>query len=85
MLAPVSRVRQALVSSADEQPVTRAEVFKGYEVEPDRYVVLEPDELRGLQRRTSPNMEIIRSARLSEIDPVFFETSYYVVPDRERR
>jgi DNA end-binding protein Ku len=38
--------------------------------------------LRSLQRRTSPNMEIVRSVRLAEIDPVFFETSYYVVPDR---
>src|SRR5262249_45376438 len=57
--APVSRVRQSLISSADEQPVSRADVLKAYEVEPDRYVVLEQDELRGLQRRTSPNMEIV--------------------------
>jgi DNA end-binding protein Ku len=80
--APVSRVRQALVTSDDEQPITRAEVLKGYEVEPDRYVVLDPGELKGLQRRTSSNMEIVRSVRLSEIDPVFFETSHYLVPDR---
>ena len=79
---PVTRVRQALVTSSDEQPVSRSEVLRGYEVEPDRYVVLDRDELRGLQRRTSPNMEIVRSVKLSEIDPVFFETSYYVVPNR---
>ena len=80
--APVSRVRQSLVAPGYEQPITRGEVQKGYEVEPDRYVVFEPEELKGLQRRTSPNMEIVRSVQLSEIDPVFFETSYYVVPDR---
>ena len=80
--APVSRVRQTLVTSADEKPVTRGELLRGYEVEPDRYVVFNPDELKGLQRRTSPNMEIVKSVRLAEIDPVFFETSYYVVPDR---
>jgi DNA end-binding protein Ku len=79
---PVSRVRQALVTSADEQPISRAQVLKGYEVEPDRYVVLDREELKGLQRRTSSNMEIVRSVRLSEIDPVFLETSYYLVPDR---
>ena len=79
---PVTRVCQALVTSSDEQPVSRSEVLRGYEVEPDRYVVLDRDELRGLQRRTSPNMEIVRSVKLSEIDPVFFETSYYVVPNR---
>jgi DNA end-binding protein Ku len=81
-LAPISRVRQALISSTEEQPIQRAEVLKGYEIEPDRYVVFDQQELKGLQRKTSPNMEIVRSVRLSEIDPVFFETSYYVVPDR---
>ena len=80
--APVTRVRQALVTTGDEQPITRADVLRGYEVEPDQYVVFDRDELRGLQRRTSPTMEIVRSVRLSEIDPIFFETSYYVVPDR---
>ena len=80
--APVTRVRQSLVSAGDEQPVNRADVLRGYEVEPDQYVTFDRDELKGLQRRTSPDMEIVRSVRLSEIDPVFFETSYYVVPDR---
>src|SRR5690348_13196136 len=36
--APVSRVRQSLVSSDDEQPLRRSEVLRGYEVEPKRYV-----------------------------------------------
>jgi DNA end-binding protein Ku len=80
--APVSRVRQSLVTTGDEQPISRADILRGYEVETDQYVVFDRDELRGLQRRTSPNMEIVRSVRLAEIDPVFFETSYYVVPDR---
>jgi DNA end-binding protein Ku len=71
-----------LVTTGDEQPISRANVLRGYEVEPDQYVVFDRDELRGLQRRTSQNLEIVRSVRLSEIDPVFFETSYYVVPDR---
>src|SRR5215469_7153083 len=78
----VTRVRQSLVTTGDEQPISRANVLRGYEVEPDQYVTFDPDELRNLQRRTSENMEIVRSVRLSEIDPVFFETSYYVVPDR---
>jgi DNA end-binding protein Ku len=71
-----------LVLSGGEQPISRTDVLRGYEVEPDRYVTFDRAELKSLQRRTSPNMEIVRSVRLSEIDPVFFETSYYVVPDR---
>src|SRR5215472_4111003 len=81
-VAPISRVRQTLVGAGDEQPINREEIFKGYGVEPDRYVVLDPQELRGLRRKTSRNMEIVRSVKLAEIDPVFFETSYYVEPDR---
>jgi len=80
--APISRVRQALVTSSEEQPIPRTEVLRGYEVEPDRYVVFDREELKGLQRRTSATMEIVRSVKLAEIDPVFFETSYHVVPDR---
>jgi DNA end-binding protein Ku len=80
--APVTRVRESLVTTGDEQPISRADILRGYEVEPDQYIVFDRDELRGLQRRTSPNIEIVKSVRLSEIDPIFFETSYYVVPDR---
>jgi DNA end-binding protein Ku len=82
MASPVSRVRQTLVTATGDQPVSRAEVQKGFEVEKDRYVVLDPGEIKALQRRTSPNMEIVRSVRLAEIDPIFYETSYYVAPDR---
>ena len=79
---PVSRVHQTLVTTGVEKTVTRGEVQRGYEVEPDRYVVFNPEELKVLRRRTSPTMEIVRSVHLSEVDPVFFETSYYVVPGR---
>jgi hypothetical protein len=67
--APVTCVRQSLVTTGDEQPISRADVLRGYEVEPDQSVVFDHDELRGLQRRTSPTMEIVKSVRLSEIDP----------------
>ncbi|HLK62086.1 MAG TPA: Ku protein [Bryobacteraceae bacterium] len=77
---PVTRVKQSLVTTGEEQPVRRSELLRGYEIEPDRYVVLDPGELKGLRKKTSAEMEIVRSVRLSEVDPVFFETSYYVVP-----
>src|SRR5215469_16784775 len=52
---PITRVRQSLVTAGDEQPISRADVLRGYEVEPDQYVVFDRNELRGLQKRTSPN------------------------------
>jgi DNA end-binding protein Ku len=79
--APITRVHQALLTPED-RPITPADILRGYEVEPDRYVVFNRDEMKTLQRKTSTTMEIVRSVRLAEIDPVFFETSYYVVPDR---
>src|SRR5215472_10436902 len=45
--APISRVRQALVTPSGERPIASAEVLKGYEVEPDRYVVFDREELKG--------------------------------------
>jgi len=79
--AQVTRVHQTLITP-EERPIARADVLRGYEIEPDRYVVFDQSELRRLQRKTSPTMEIVRSVKLAEIDPIFFETSYYVVPDR---
>jgi DNA end-binding protein Ku len=77
----ITRVHQALVTP-EERPISRADLLRGYEIEPDRYVAFDPEELKGLHRKTSETMEIVRSVKLAEIDPVFFETSYYVVPDR---
>lgn len=79
--ASVSRITQAAVCNEDREPITRSEIIRGHEVAPDRYVTFGQEELRGLRLKTSPEMTIVRSVRLEEIDPVYFETSYYVVPD----
>jgi len=79
---PVTRVQQGLTAVADSQPVLREELVKGYQVAPEQFVTFQKDELRHLRLATSPDMQIIRSVRLIEIDPVYFDTSYYVVPDR---
>jgi DNA end-binding protein Ku len=78
---PVSRVEQQLVREGDSSPIDRRELARGYEYEPDRFVVVEQEELRRLRRKTSPDMRISQFVRLEEIDPLYFETSYYVVPD----
>jgi Ku protein len=77
----VSPIRQQLVSDADE-PVARTDVVHGYEYAPDQYAVIGRDEIQTLRVSTSKDLTIIQTAQLTEIDPVYFETSYYVVPDR---
>ena len=77
----VVRVRNAPVSGLTEEPVQRTEILKGYEVAKDEYVVLAPEEVAALRPRTSSELEIESLVKVGEIDPVYYETSYYVVPE----
>jgi DNA end-binding protein Ku len=54
---------------------------KGYEYEKNRYVALDPEELKSLDAKTATEMQIEEFVSLSEVDPIYFETSYYVAPD----
>ena len=72
---PVRRVFQA----ADE-PIDSTDLVKGYEYDKGQYVVLEENELRALAPQTSTEIQVIEFVRFEEIDPVYLETSYYVVP-----
>lgn len=80
---PVFRTHNTVTvdADADEEPVSRAELVKGYEYEKGQYVVLEDEELRSITPQTSKEMEIVEFVRMAEIDPIFLETSYYVAPD----
>ena len=62
--------------------VSRAELVKGYEYARDRYVVVTKDDLAKITVSASREMQIQEFVRLADIDPVYFETSYYLAPDR---
>lgn len=79
---PVSRITQTFQTPEPSGPVSRSDLLRGHEIAPDQYVTFTQDELRALRPETSAEMQIVRSVRLEEIDPVYFETSYYVIPDR---
>lgn len=75
----VRPVRQAYVSTeSDSVPISQLQ--RGYEVAPEQFVVVRSEELRKLRPATSLDMQILRSVHMQEIDPVFLETSYYIVP-----
>lgn len=81
--ATVSRVTETVATQEENaRPIPRAELLRGHEVAKDQFVTFTSKELSGLRPETSKRMEIVRSVRLDEIDPVYLETSYYVVPDR---
>ena len=78
VLAPVQQV--SLRKGSDEI-LPEKSIVKGYEYEKDRYVVIEPEELKNIAPKTATEMQIEEFVNLAEVDPVYFETSYYVVPE----
>lgn len=77
----LSPVRQASIHRDTGDLLPQESVVKGYEYEPDRFVAIEPEELKSAAPKTSTQMEIQEFVQISEIDPVYFETSYYVTPE----
>ena len=75
------RVQHQIYCPYDERVVTRDEIVMGYEVEKDKYVVVDPAELKKLQPQSSSVMEILQFVKLDEVDPIFFESSYFSVPE----
>ncbi|MGH3666440.1 MAG: Ku protein [Egibacteraceae bacterium] len=76
-----SRIGYQRVAKVDGEEVPYDEIVKGYEYEPDRYVVFEADELDALKPASSRNVEILQFVPRSQIDPIYFQRSYYLAPD----
>jgi DNA end-binding protein Ku len=77
-----SRVRQQYFCIAEDKPVARDELVKGYEFEKDHYVTFTKDELQKLEAAASEAVEIVEFVDASSVDPVFYEKAYYVAPDK---
>ena len=75
------RIKQQLYCPQDERVVSRDEIVKGYEYEKDQYVVIEPADIKKIEPKTTKTMEILEFVKSAEIDPVYFESSYYLVPE----
>lgn len=76
-------VRQRLADASTGEEVARDEIVKGYELEDGRYVVVEPEELDELKPEASRLICIHAYVEQSEIDPVYYDRSYYLAPDGE--
>lgn len=77
----LSRVREVMYCAAEEKPIDRSDIVKGYEYEKNEYVVVDPEDLEKIAPPTATVMEILQFVRMQEIDPIFLETSYYVAPE----
>jgi DNA end-binding protein Ku len=81
----LSRLKQQYVCLADGKVVERSDIVKGYEYRKDEYVVIEPDEIKKIEPKTAKTMEILEFVKSSEVDPVYFESSYYMLPEEAGR
>jgi DNA end-binding protein Ku len=77
-----SRVKQQYVAVADGKPVERSDMARGYEFAKDRYVMFTPDEIKALEDKTSTAIDIGQFVPLDSVDPVYFDGTYYLAPDK---
>jgi len=73
-------VAQKRVDPSTDEEVPYADIVKGYELAPDRYVVIEPGELETLEPKKTKTIEIEEFVDLSQIDPVYYDHPYYLAP-----
>jgi DNA end-binding protein Ku len=76
-----TRLRQPLFCPTCERFVKRDEVIKGYEVDEGQYVLMEGEEIKKLAAKSSRILEVLAFTKLNQIDPIFFDASYFCVPD----
>jgi DNA end-binding protein Ku len=81
----LQRVKQQYICPLENKVVDRSEIVKGYEFRKDEYIVIEPEEIKKIEPRTAKTMEILEFVKKSEVDPVYFDASYYMLPEEAGR
>jgi len=76
-----SRVRQKRVAEADGVEVTYDDIVKGYELSSGRYVLITDDELASVDPKASRTIDLLEFVDLESIDPIFYNSAYYLAPD----
>jgi len=77
-----SRIRQHLFCEAENKEVSRDDIVKGYEVNKGHYVEVTDEELEAMEEAANQIVEILEFVPLDAVDPVFFEKTYYLGPDK---
>ncbi len=76
------RIQQKRVCPEDGEEVAYDDVVKGYEISPGRHVVVTPEELDGVDPKKTRTIDIEDFVNLDEIDPIYYDAAYYLVPDK---
>ncbi len=74
------RIAQKRVDPSTGEEVPYEDIVKGYEISPDRYVLIEPGELDAIAPKKTKAIEIEEFVELSQIDPIYYDHPYYLAP-----
>jgi DNA end-binding protein Ku len=77
-----SRVKQQYLAVNDGKPVERSEMTKGYEFAKDQFVSFTAEELKALEDATTHSIDIGQFVPLESVDPIYFDGTYYLAPDK---
>jgi DNA end-binding protein Ku len=77
-----ARIKMQRVSSKTGEEVPYERIVKGYELAPERYVLVEPEELDALDPEATHTIDIEEFVDLVDIDPIFFDSAYYLAPGK---
>jgi DNA end-binding protein Ku len=77
----LSRVKEVWFCAEEDKPIDRTDIVKGYETSKGAYVVVGDEELKRIAPPTATAMDILQFVGSDEVDPIFFESSYYVAPE----
>ena len=80
-----TRIKQQLYCPTDERVVERNEIVKGYPAQDGTYLIISPEELKALEPASSETMSIVQFVKLADVDPLYYESSYYTVPEEPGR
>ncbi len=76
-----SRIKQQIFCPTCERVVERNELVKGYEVEKNHYVFVEDEEIKKIAPASGDTMEILEFVKAEQVDPIYFDASYFMVPE----
>ncbi|MFZ0274715.1 MAG: Ku protein [Acidobacteriaceae bacterium] len=76
-----SRIKQQTYCPTCDRVVERSELVKGYPVDKENYVIVSNEELKALEAASSETMEIVQFVKLPDVDPLYYQTSYFSVAE----
>ena len=80
-----SRIQYRKVSAADGEEVASEQIAKGYQLSSGEYVLVGDDELAALDPEATRTIDIEQFVDLEEIDPIYYDSPYYIAPDKAAR